>query len=202
MEATLLFTGGKDSSLSAYILEMLGYEVNAVTVTFGHSETWRRAKKTAEALGYMHTVQRMNDDILAEASRIIMDDGYPLRGITFIHKEAVEKLAEKHDVVCDGSRRDDRTPRLTFDEIRSLEDRRGVAYIAPLRGIGYKTIRTLAKKLFILETYKSSEKKTADYETEIRIFLGDRAEKIFPAHEHTQVRGWRGERYGKKQTTR
>ena len=198
MRAALLFSGGKDSSLSAHILESIGYDVKTVTATFGATENWKHAKETAEALGYAHETVSMDRKILEAGSKIILEDGYPLRGIAYIHKEAVETLAEEHDLICDGTRRDDRTPRLAFDEIRSLEDRHGVEYIAPLHGIGYKTIRYLTKKLFIVERYNSSEKKTADYETEIRVFLGKKAEKIFPAHEHTRVRGWRGERDGKK----
>lgn len=193
MEANLLFSGGKDSSLSAFILKKLGYEVKTITITFGYSENWRLAKETSENLGYAHRVMRMDERILKEGSRIILEDRYPSKGIKYIHREVIEELAKDYKVICDGSRRDDRTPKLEFNEIRSLEDRYGVEYISPLQGIGYKTLRYLANKLFIIETYNSSEKKTADYETEARIFLGDRAENIFPAHEHTRVLGWRGD---------
>ncbi len=193
MEANLLFSGGKDSSLTAYILKRLGYEVKTITVTFGYSENWRLAKETSETLGYEHRVIKMDEKILREGCRIMMEDGYPLRGIKYIHKEVIENLAKDYKVICDGSRRDDRTPKLEFNEIRSLEDRYGVEYISPLQGIGYKTIRYLAERLFIIETYDSSEKRTADYETEARFFLGEKAKKIFPVHEQTRVLGWRGD---------
>jgi len=193
MEANLLFSGGKDSSLSAYILEKLGYEVKTITITFGYSENWKLAKETSENLGYAHRVMKMDEKILKEGSKIILKEGYPLRGIKYIHRKVVEELAKDYKVICDGSRRDDRTPKLEYSEIRSLEDRYGIEYISPLQGIGYKTLRYLTNKLFIIETYISSEKKTADYETEARIFLDNKAENIFPVHEHTRVLGWRGD---------
>ncbi|MCK4310914.1 MAG: 7-cyano-7-deazaguanine synthase [Methanomicrobia archaeon] len=193
MEANLLFSGGKDSSLSAFILKKLGYEVKLITITFGYSENWKLAKETSEILGYDHNVIKMDEKILTEGSRIILEEGYPLRGIKYIHREVIEELAKDYKVICDGSRRDDRTPRLELSEIRSLEDKYGVEYISPLQGIGYRTLRYLANKLFIVETYNSSEKKTADYETEVRIFLGDKGKNIFPVHEQTRVLGWRGD---------
>ena len=193
MEANLLFSGGKDSSLSAFILKKLGYEVKLITITFGYSENWKLARETSEILGYDHNVIKMDEKILTEGSRIILEEGYPLRGIKYIHREVIEELAKDYKVICDGSRRDDRTPRLELSEIRSLEDKYGVEYISPLQGIGYRTLRYLANKLFIVETYNSSEKKTADYETEVRIFLGDKGKNIFPVHEQTRVLGWRGD---------
>ena len=193
MEANLLFSGGKDSSLSAFILKKLGYGVKLITITFGYSENWKLAKETSEILGYDHNVIKMDEKILTEGSRILLEEGYPLRGIKYIHREVIEELAKDYKVICDGSRRDDRTPRLEFSEIRSLEDKYGVEYISPLQGIGYRTLRYLTNKLFIIETYNSSEKKTADYETEARIFLGDKGKNIFPVHEQTRVLGWRGD---------
>ncbi len=198
MDAHLLFTGGKDSSLSAFILTRLGYTVKTLTATFGYSENWKLARKTAEVLGYPHRAVTLDNGILEEGARIILRDEYPLNGIKYIHKKVVQQLARKYDVLCDGSRRDDRTPRLDLSEVRSIEDKYGVEYIAPLCGIGYKTLRRLVDKLFIVETYDSSEGKTADYETEIRAFLGEKAEGIFPDHTHTRVIGLKGDKDGKK----
>lgn len=201
MDVNLLFTGGKDSSLSAYILERLGYKVKTITVTFGLSESWKFAGESAEALGYPHTVLTLERAILEEGCEMILDDGYPLNGIKYIHKKVVQRLAQEYDVLCDGSRRDDRTPRLDLSEVRSIEDKYDVEYIAPLCGIGYKTLRHLTDKIFIVETYESSKGMTADYETEIRVFLGEKAEPVFPTHTHTRVLNWKGDMNGKKQIT-
>ncbi|MEA1992846.1 MAG: hypothetical protein U9N35_00405 [Euryarchaeota archaeon] len=198
MEVNLLFTGGKDSSLSAYILEKLGYHIKTITATFGLSESWKLAGETAEALGYSHTAVTIDKKVLKRGCEIMLDDGYPLNGIKYIHRKILHTLAKDYKLLCDGSRRDDRTPWLGLAEIRSLEDKYGVEYITPLRGIGYKTLRYLTDKLFIVETYDSSKGMTADYETEIRVFLGNKAESIFPTHKHTRVLNWKGDMNGKK----
>lgn len=191
----LLYSGGKDSSLAAYILSKLGYEVKPVTVTFGVTDAWKHAKEAAKVIGFEHEVKSFPRSIAEKAAEMIAQDGFPNRGINFIHKYALEKLAKEHRILADGTRRDDRVPWLEFEEIRSLEDRYGIEYIAPLRGIGYKSLNTLVHELFEVEEKNSEQMKKGDYEAEVRAVLEERGfevKKLFPkAHKQSRVIGIR-----------
>jgi len=149
MKVHHLYSGGKDSSLAAWILSQLGYEVELVTVTFGLLDNWRYARETAERLGFAHRVLELPREILEKAGEMAIRDGHPNSAIQFMHERALEALASMPEVerVSDGTRRDDRVPLLDLPKARSLEDRFGVAYIRPLLGLGYKTIRELVERL-------------------------------------------------------
>jgi len=195
-----LYSGGKDSSLAAWILERMGYKVVTVTVTFGFLDNWRHARRTAETLGFTHEVMRMEKEILERAVDMVMKDGHPNRAIQFLHTKALERLASREDVerISDGTRRDDRVPMLGLPEVRSLEDRFGVAYIRPLIGLGYKTIREMVEDLFLVEIRKSEELEKGDYEVELRHVLRLRGAdplEFFPkGHLQSRVVGWRRRR--------
>lgn len=60
---------------------------------------------------------------------MIMEDGFPNDGIKFLHESVVEEISEMYDIIADGTRRDDRTPKLNINQIKSLEDRKDVQYI-------------------------------------------------------------------------
>ncbi|WP_048811203.1 DUF7411 family protein [Thermococcus gammatolerans] len=197
MKVHHLYSGGKDSSLAAWILSQLGYEVELVTVTFGLLDNWRYARETAERLGFPHRVLELPREILEKAGEIAISDGHPNNAIQFIHERALEALASLPEVerVSDGTRRDDRVPLLDLPKARSLEDRFGVAYIRPLLGLGYKTIRELTGRLFVVEIRESEELQKADYEVELRHLLRERGIdplEIFPkSHYQSRVLGWR-----------
>jgi len=197
MKVHHLYSGGKDSSLAAWILSQIGYEVELVTVTFGLLDNWKYARETAERLGFKHRVLRLPLEVLEKAAEIAISDGHPNNAIQFIHERALEALASLPEVerVSDGTRRDDRVPLLDLPKARSLEDRFGVAYIRPLLGLGYKTIRELTEKLFIVEIRESEELQKADYEVELRHLLRERGIdplEIFPkSHYQSRVLGWR-----------
>ncbi len=197
MKVHHLYSGGKDSSLAAWILERLGYEVELVTVTFGLLDNWRYARETAERLGFKHRVLELPTEILEKAGEMAISDGHPNNAIQFIHERALEALASLPEVerVSDGTRRDDRVPLLDLPKARSLEDRFGVAYIRPLLGLGYKTIRELTEKLFVVEIRESEELQKADYEVELRYLLREKGGKeIFPKrHYQSRVLGWKRE---------
>ncbi|WP_297092721.1 hypothetical protein [Thermococcus sp.] len=192
-----LYSGGKDSSLSAWILTRLGYEVRLVTVSFGILDNWRFARGTAERLGFEHRVLYLPRETLEKAADMAVKDGHPNNAIQFIHERALEELASLPEVerISDGTRRDDRVPFLDLPKARSLEDRFNVAYIRPLLGLGYKTIRELTGRLFVVEIRESEELEKADYEVELRHLLRERGInplEIFPKrHYQSRVLGWR-----------
>jgi len=94
-----------------------------------------------------------------------------------------------YDVIADGTRRDDRVPKLNKNEIQSLEDRKKIQYIN-LDSFGYKTIESLVNNFFKIKKEKSNKDNSSDYEVEIRILLEEMGKdplKIFPEHYQTRV---------------
>lgn len=197
MEVFHLYSGGKDSSLSAHILQLLGYEVKLVTVSFGLLDSWRFARETAERLGFEHEVLFLGREILERAAEMAITDGHPNNAIQFLHERALEAIASLPHVerVSDGTRRDDRVPFLDLPKARSLEDRFEVAYIRPLLGMGYKTVRELVERYFVVEIRESEELEKSDYEVELRHLLREMGVDplaIFPrVHHQSRVLGWR-----------
>ncbi|KPU62713.1 hypothetical protein EP1X_07605 [Thermococcus sp. EP1] len=200
MEVYHLYSGGKDSSLAAYILKRLGYEVKLVTVNFGLLDSWKYARETAQSLGFEHEVFFLDRKILEKATEMCINDKHPNNAIQFIHEMALEEIARREDVerVSDGTRRDDRVPLLDQRKTRSLEDRFNVQYIRPLLGLGYKTIRELTDRLFIIELKESEKLEKSDYEVEIRYLLREKGIDpltIFPKrHLQSRVLGWKKEK--------
>ena len=195
MKACVLYSGGKDSSLIAVILKNLGYEVELVTLNFGVYPSWKAAALSASNLGFKHKILKAEPYVLKSAVDTIINDGFPNNGINQIHKHALELVANDYILVADGTRRDDRVPKLDFNEIQSFEDRNGVEYIN-LEGFGHKSINHLSKNLFQVKKELSSMENNSDYEIEIRFLIskleGEKlAFKIFPEHLQSRVIGWR-----------
>ena len=142
MKAGVLYSGGKDSSFVAVMLKRLGLDVELCTANFGVYDSYIPASKSAKALGFKHNVLKMDADILDETCEMIMDDGFPNDGIKFIHAQTVERIADDYDIIADGTRRDDRTPKLNVNQIRSLEDRKNVQYIN-LDSFGHKSVKLI-----------------------------------------------------------
>lgn len=200
MNVLVLYSGGKDSSLVAYLLEKLGYKIKLLTANFGIvPECYRIAEQAARSLGYEFEVFKADKKIIEEAADMAEKDGFPLNAINFVHKQALEeicrKLGNEYKVIADGTRRDDKTPKLSFAEMQSLEDRYNIEYLAPLRGISYKSINYLTDNLFKTESIKAGSVQTAEYETEIRALLKEKGvneKDIFPEeHFHTIVKGYK-----------
>ncbi|AFN04696.1 hypothetical protein PFDSM3638_09795 [Pyrococcus furiosus DSM 3638] len=187
-----LFSGGKDSSLAAWILKKLGYEVKLITITFGVLDNWKFARETAEILGFDHEVIEMPIGILEKATEMCIKEGRAGNAIQYIHERALEYIASREEVkrISDGTRRDDRVPFLDLSKARSLEDRYNVAYIRPLLGLGYKTIRELVNEIFVVVEDESEKVQKGDYETELRELIrrkGHDPSQIFPKR-HVQSR--------------
>ena len=197
MKAYVLYSGGKDSSLMAILLKRMGFEVELLTVNFGVYDSYVPASKSAEFLNITHDVFKLDKSILDKAIDIILKDGFPNNGISYLHKEVIENLADlasKNGVstIADGTRRDDRTPKLNKNEIRSLEDRKNIQYIN-LDSFGYKAIETLVSNLFEITKEKSSIDNSSDYEVEIRYLIdnerNENSKELFPEHYQTRVIG-------------
>lgn len=193
MKAGVLYSGGKDSSFVAVMLERLGLDVELCTANFGVYDSYVPAGKSAEALGFKHNVLKMDTDILDKTCEMIMDDGFPNDGIKFIHAQTVERIAEDYDIIADGTRRDDRTPKLNVNQIKSLEDRRDVQYIN-LDSFGHKSVKMITSNLFEISHEKSNKDNSSDFEVEIRTLIdekGGNSLDIFPEHYQTRVIGYK-----------
>lgn len=197
MELALLYSGGKDSSLAALLLDEF-YEVTLVTATFGITDDWQHARSAAEALDFPFETVDLDREVAETAVDRMADDGFPRNGIQEVHDHALESVAAL-DVaaIADGTRRDDRVPNVSRASAQSIEDRRGVDYIAPLSGFGRHAVDRLVETTFEVEVGPSEEIQKADYEDELRVLLADRhgseaVNKVFPDHEQTYVHGRRG----------
>jgi Predicted subunit of tRNA(5-methylaminomethyl-2-thiouridylate) methyltransferase, contains the PP-loop ATPase domain len=192
MELALLYSGGKDSSLAALLLDDF-YDVTLVTAQFGVTDDWQHAREAAESLGFPFEIVSLDDAVAEEAVDRMVEDGFPRNGIQRVHDHALETIAAlDYDAVADGSRRDDRVPTVSRATAQSLEDRHGVDYIAPLAGFGRHAVDDLVAASFEVETGPSEEIPKADYEAELRAILADRHGEdaigdIFPDHEQTYV---------------
>ena len=108
MDLGLLYSGGKDSTLAALLLEDF-YDVTLVTATFGVADAWDHARRTAEELGFEFETVELDDEVAAEAVEQMVADGYPRNGIQRVHEHALETIAALDvDAIADGTRRDDR----------------------------------------------------------------------------------------------
>ena len=193
MKAAVLYSGGKDSSFVAVMLERLGLDVELYTANFGVYDSYVPAGKSANALGFKHNVLKMDKSILEKTCGMIMEDGFPNDGIKYIHEQTIEKLAENNDIIADGTRRDDRTPKLNVNQIRSLEDRKQVQYIN-LDSFGHKSVKLITENLFEISKEKSNKDNSSDFEVEIRTLIdemGGNSLDIFPEHYQTRVIGYK-----------
>ena len=148
MKVAVLFSGGKDSSLAALLLEPYFDEIELVTFSFGHDDAWTRAADAALELG--HPLRRMvfEKDVLEKALEILLSTGYPNDALNYVHPIAVETMAKECEFVADGTRRDDRAPKMGFSAIRSLEDRLHVQYIETSGRSGWKDHQSHGLALF------------------------------------------------------
>jgi len=193
MNATVLFSGGKDSGLCTLLLEPFFEEIDLVTFTFGHDEAWKVAEKAAAILGHPHRKVVFKGDVLDNALEILMAKGFPNDALNYVHSVALETLAQDCEFVADGTRRDDRAPKMSYSDIRSLEDRMQMHYLRPLAGLGGRTIRAMASRYLDFEEMLSEKYPASDFEIGLRYALAQRhgqkeVDRIFPGnHTHTRI---------------
>ncbi len=196
MELGLLYSGGKDSSLAALILDSF-YDVTLVTATFGITDDWKHARRSVDSTDFDFRTLDLDRAVAAEAIDLLQADGYPRNAIQAVHLHALERLASEDVVaIADGTRRDDRVPSVSRAQAQSLEDRYGVDYIAPLSGFGRRAVDRLVDAYLDVESGPSESIPRADYEAELRALLAEHAGReavstVFPDHEQTSVTGFR-----------
>lgn len=195
MRLGLLYSGGKDSTLAALLLDRF-YEVTLVTAHFDVTDDWRHAREAAKSVGFDFETVVMDDDVAREATERMLDDGYPRNGIQTVHMHALETIAQipAFDAIADGTRRDDRVPTVSRAQAQSLEDRHDVDYIAPLSGFGRHAVDRLVEAELDVTVGPSEEIGKADYESELRALIetehGEAAVgDVFPDHTQTVVNG-------------
>ncbi|OAQ51565.1 tRNA (5-methylaminomethyl-2-thiouridylate)-methyltransferase [Natrinema mahii] len=192
MELGLLYSGGKDSTLAALLLEEF-YDVTLLTAHFGISDDWQHARETAESAGFAFERLECDPDVAREAVDRIREDGFPRNGIQHVHQHALERLAAREfDAIADGTRRDDRVPTVSRAQAQSLEDRHDVDYIAPLSGFGRSAVDRLVEARLDVTVGPSEEIDRADYEAELRALIAAEEGRAaiadyFPDHDQTYV---------------
>jgi predicted subunit of tRNA(5-methylaminomethyl-2-thiouridylate) methyltransferase len=196
MDCGLLYSGGKDSTLAALLLDRF-YEVTLVTAHFGVTEDHEHARSAAGSAGFDHRLVELDRPVAVEAVERMRDDGYPRNGIQRVHDHALEQVAELgFDAVADGTRRDDRVPSVSRAQAQSYEDRHGVDYLAPLSGFGRGAVDEMVEANLEVTVGPSEQIPRADYEGELRALLAEEhgeeaVGEVFPAHDQTYVEGLR-----------
>lgn len=82
---------------------------------------------------------------------------------------------------------------MSFDAIRSLEDRLHIHYLRPLAGLGGKAIKAMASRYLDFEEDFSWKYPASDFEVGLRCALAKRhgqgeVDRIFPSnHKHSRV---------------
>ncbi len=197
MDLALCYSGGKDSTLAALLLDRF-YDVTLVTASFGLTDDWQHAQAAASALSYEFAHVELDRSVAEAAVEQIREDGYPRNGIQHVHEHALETVADRDvDAVADGTRRDDRVPSVSRAQAQSLEDRHGVDYLAPLSGLGRGAVDRLVERRLEVDEGPSETVAKADYESELRALLRETVgagavRALFPDHVQTAVRGLRG----------
>jgi hypothetical protein len=191
--AGLLFSGGKDSALAALLLDAVT-DVRLVCASFGVTDDYEHAVAAGERLGFETASLDLDRAVAERAVETMVADGYPRAGIQQVHEHALARVAERFDVVADGTRRDDRVPSVDRSLAQHVEDTHGVEYVRPLAGFGRGAVDSLAARHLDVATGPSADLPAGDYETELRALLaathGEGAvDRIFPEHTQSRVRG-------------
>ena len=202
MKVAVLFSGGKDSGLVTLLLEPFFDEIELVTFSFGHDDAWKRAAAAAAELGHPHRRMVFENCVLDKALEILLSAGYPNDALNYVHPIAVETMAKECEFVADGTRRDDRAPKMSISAIRSLEDRLHIHYLRPLEGLGGKTIRAMASRYLDFEEMLSEKVSRLGLRGGPTDALKERhgqreVDRIFPSN-HTHTRVIRRKRYVQK----
>ncbi|PSQ34631.1 alpha hydrolase [Halobacteriales archaeon SW_10_66_29] len=194
MDVGLLYSGGKDSTLVALLLERF-CDLTLLCGSFGVTDGHEHAQEAAAAVDLPARRLALDPDVAREAAERIVEDGFPRNGIQTVHEHALERAAGgQFDAVADGTRRDDRVPTVPRSLAQSIEDRYGVAHLAPLAGVGRDAIDALVEDRLAVETGPSAEVPNGDYETELRALIAaeygeERVAEIFPEHVQSRVTG-------------
>ena len=194
MKAGVLFSGGKDSSLTALMLSR-DYEVELNNFVFNKDTDTSGVENAAKVLGLPLKKRVFESGLLENVVDLMVEKGNPSDAINLVHRNAIMTLAEEYDVIGDGTRLNDRVPMLTYAEVQSLEGKHGSALVRPLLGFGRREVNRLTGKYFTVQYGETGSMKNGDYEHEIRAAFKARGidpYSIFPSHhEQSLVTGRR-----------
>jgi predicted subunit of tRNA(5-methylaminomethyl-2-thiouridylate) methyltransferase len=196
MEVGVCYSGGKDSTLAALLLEPFA-DLECCCCTFGLTDDHEHAIEAAERVGLPARRVELDPAVAEAAVETIVTDGYPRAGIQSVHEHALAVVAElSYDAVADGTRRDDRVPTVERPLAQHIEDTHDVSHLAPLAGIGRAAVDSLAERRLLVETGPSEQLPKGDYEAELRTLVAreygsDIVAECFPDHEQSRVRGRR-----------
>lgn len=178
MEAGVLFSGGKDSALAAIMLAR-DYGVELNTFVFDPDREVPAVRAAAAALSLPFRKRVLGRGLLEEAVDLLLACGYPNDAIDMVHRKAVETLSREYAVIGDGTRREDRVPRIERSEVQHLEMTTGCSYVRPLLGYGKPEVERLAGRLLVVRYGETGSMGNGDYEEEIRSAI--KARGIDPA---------------------
>lgn len=196
MRVGVLFSGGKDSTLAALLLDSF-YDVTLVHAGFGVGDAAVHAEATAASVGFPFEQIRLDDEIADDVVARMTEDGFPRNGIQTVHEAALATVAAgDYDAIADGTRRDDRVPTVSRARAQALEERHGVDYLSPLAGFGRGAVDRLAEQTLEVEEAPADRLAKGDYEAELRELLRtaggeDLASEVFASHVQTRVTGRR-----------
>lgn len=167
MNAGVLYSGGKDSSLAAIMLGTY-YEVELNTFVFDSARNIPSVEAAARALGFPLKKRVLKEGLLNEAVKLVKERMYPNNAINLVHRTAVESLCSEYKVVGDGTRFNDRVPMLSLSEVQSLESRTKCSYVRPLLGYTKLEVDRLVDRFLVVTYGETGTIENGDYEAEIR----------------------------------
>jgi predicted subunit of tRNA(5-methylaminomethyl-2-thiouridylate) methyltransferase len=167
MNAGVLYSGGKDSSLAAIMLGTY-YEVELNTFVFDSARNIPSVEAAARALGFPLKKRVLKEGLLNEAVKLVKERMYPNNAINLVHRTAVESLCSEYKVVGDGTRFNDRVPMLSLSEVQSLESRTKCSYVRPLLGYTKPEVDRLVDRFLVVTYGETGTIENGDYEAEIR----------------------------------
>lgn len=194
MDVGLLYSGGKDSTLAALLLERF-CDVTLLCGSFGITDEYEHAQEAAAAVGLPSRRLDLDPVVAHEAVDRMVADGYPRHGIQQVHEHALETAATlEYEAIGDGTRRGDRVPTVDRALAQSIEDRYDSSYVAPLAGLGRRAVDQLVAETLVVETGPSEEVAKGDYETELRALITEEygretVSSVFPDHLQSRVTG-------------
>ena len=192
MKAAVLFSGGKDSALAAILLSR-DYDVELNTFLFGEGRLPAGVSAAAGALGFPHRTRVFEPSLLSRAADTIISMGYPNDAINMVHLAALTALARDYQVVADGTRFNDRIPKIPRAEVQRLWNRYGCSYVRPLLGYPKPEVERLVARFLAVDHGETGTIENGDYEREIRaevLARGYDPAGLFPArHEQSLVTG-------------
>ena len=187
MKAGVLFSGGKDSALAALLLSR-DYDVELNTIVFSPEDEPQAVRDAARVIGLPWVRRTCDVEFLDEVVDMVIESGYPNEAIQMVHRQALGLVCHEYPIVADGTRMDDRIPRLSRNEVQSLQDRTGCSYVRPLLGFGHREVERLADRHFTIAYGQTGEIDNGDYERAMRnrILLRDRDPAAFFPRDHQQ----------------